>query len=60
MIRIMSYEINHNKIECFYDGADTWFVVDRGHPIYCENHPEASQKMDEAIKELLKELKNEQ
>ena len=52
MIKVMSYELNNNRIKCLYDGVETWFVIDRGHPIYCQTFQEASQRMDEAIQEL--------
>ena len=53
MIKIMSYELNNERIECLYDGTGVWLVIDQGHPIYCKTFREASQKMDEAIQELL-------
>ena len=55
MIRVMSYELNHNQIECLNDNTlSGWVVIDRGHPIYCKSFKEASQKMDKAIEALTK------
>jgi len=59
MIKLMFYELDHQLIECLYDGVDTWFVINRGHPIYCQSFQEASLRMDEAIEELRKEVPSE-
>lgn len=53
MISVMSYELNHNRIECLYDPVDwLWFIIDQGRSACFSSFQEASEKMDEAIGEL--------
>jgi hypothetical protein len=49
----MSYELNHHRVECLYDPLEwLWFIIDQGHSTCYGTFPEASEKMDEAIKEI--------
>jgi hypothetical protein len=60
MISVMSYELNHHRVECLYDTSEwLWFVIARGHSTCYGSFPEASEKMDEAI-EAIKEIMNPQ
>jgi len=53
MISVMSYELNHHRVECLYDQIDwLWFVIDRDHTSSYGSFSEASEKMDEVIKEI--------
>jgi len=59
MISVMSYELNHHRVECLYDTSEwLWFVIARGHSTCYGSFPEASEKMDEAIKELGGKMKS--
>lgn len=61
MIKVLSYEINHDQIGCTYRKSsialdDIWLVTQPNHLVYvCKTFLEASQKMDEAIEKLRKE-----
>jgi hypothetical protein len=53
MISVGSYELNHRRVECLYDQIDwLWYIIHRGHTTCDGSFPEASEKMDEAIKEI--------
>jgi len=52
-ISVMSYELNHNRVECVYDQIDwLWYIVYQGHTTCYGGFPEASGRMDDAIKEI--------
>ena len=53
MIKVMSYELNNNQIECLYDRIDwLWYIVYQGRTTCFSSFEQASEAMDEAIREL--------
>jgi len=58
MISIISYELNHHRIECLYDDIFGGWIIEQANRLIncCGTFEEASQRMDEAIEELRKEI----
>jgi hypothetical protein len=57
MISVMSYELNHDRVECLYDPVDwLWFIIDQGRSACFSSFQEASEKMDSLIGEINESL----